>query len=85
MTLQRSDLMLAEEMGCLFLKMNSLYPVTSSPSFFFLVSFQKIDFLGLKKKKIWPLIAGYGLSVGRELQGETFLAEIVSFEEFLGA
>lgn len=53
--------------------------------FFFLVSFQKIDFLGLKKKKIWPLIAGYGLSVGRELQGETFLAEIVSFEEFLGA
>lgn len=45
--------MLAEEMGCLFLKMNSLYPVTSSPSFFFffLVSFQKIDFLGLKKKK----------------------------------
>lgn len=80
--------MLAEEMRCLFLKMNSLYPVTSSPSFFFfffLVSFQKIDFLGLKKKKIWPLIAGYGLSVGRELQGETFLAEIVSFEEFLGA
>lgn len=61
--------MLAEEMRCLFLKMNSLYPVTSSPSFFF----------------FWPLIAGYGLSVGRELQGETFLAEIVSFEEFLGA
>lgn len=61
MTLQRSDLMLAEEMRCLFLKMNSLYPVTSSPSFFFfLVSFQKIDFLGLKKKnlashcRLWP-------------------------------